>query len=171
MHVYDCPCTSNYKASSEDYMKLTLYTDYSLRVMIHLAVREDELVAISQIAQDYGISHNNLMKIVNDLSKAGFIKTVRGRNGGIRMARSADDINLGDLVRHTESSLGLVDCSACLIVSECKLPAILEQAKQAFLKVFDAYTVADITSNKNELLTLFNYEGAKRDSALACQLR
>lgn len=136
-------------------MKLTRYTDYALRVMIHLATRGDDLASIRQIAATYGISQNHLMKIVQDLGHAGFIQTIRGRNGGLRLARPADQITLGALVRHTEGNCALIDCAGCLIAPACDLPAVFAEAMEAFLAVLDRYLLADIVTRPDQLRQLF----------------
>ena len=96
-------------------MKLTRYSDYALRVLMHLAVQPGQLTSISAIARAYGISQNHLMKVVQDLRVAGYVDAVRGRAGGIRLARLPEEINVGEVVRHTEQGFDLVDCAHCLI--------------------------------------------------------
>jgi Rrf2 family nitric oxide-sensitive transcriptional repressor len=136
-------------------MKLTHYTDYAMRVMIHLGTHDPELVSIAEIARVYDISHANLMKVVQDLGSAGYVETVRGRNGGVRLARPANTINLGALVRHTEAGFHLVDCEGCLISPACGLPGILVEATRAFMAVLDKYTVADLLRRQSALRELF----------------
>ncbi len=132
-------------------MKLTRYTDYALRVMIHLGVHRDGLCSIAEIARAYDISHNHLMKVVQDLAAAGFVEAVRGRNGGLRLGRAPEEINLGALVRHTECGFALVDCSNCAIRPACTLPAILAEATRAFIAVLDKYTVAELLNHRDQL--------------------
>lgn len=139
-------------------MKLTRYTDYAVRVMIHLGIQDGQLSSIAEIAERYGISHNNLMKVVQDLAASGFVETVRGRNGGLRLARRAGEINLGALIRHTEGQTALLDCSGCLIAPACGLPPILAEAMRAFFAVLDKYTVADLLGKRRELRRLFGFE-------------
>lgn len=136
-------------------MKLTRYTDYAMRVMIHLGTHDDRLVSIPEIARIYDLSHPNLMKVVQDLGHAGYVETVRGRHGGVRLARPADQINLGEFVRHTEAGFDLVDCQGCLIAPACGLPGILAEATRAFLGVLDRYTVADLLGRRSALRHLF----------------
>ncbi|MDH7640500.1 Rrf2 family transcriptional regulator [Sphingomonas oryzagri] len=136
-------------------MRLTRYTDYAMRVLMHLGAREDELSSIAEIARAYGISQNHLMKVVQDLGKAGYVATQRGRGGGIRLARPAIDINLGAVVRHTEEGFDLVDCDDCLIAPACSLPRVLNEAVQAFLAVLDRYTLEDILVRRRDLRSLF----------------
>ncbi len=141
-------------------MKLTRYTDYAMRVLIHLGSSDDRLSSIAEIARAYDISQNHLMKVVQDLGHAGFVETVRGRGGGIRLGRLPMDINLGELVRHTEAGFDLVDCSACMIAPACTLPRVLAEATRAFLGVLDRYTLADLLDHKLDLRRLFSFEDA-----------
>src|ERR1700761_7282470 len=136
-------------------MRLTRYTDYAMRVLIHLGAREDELSSIAGIARAYGISQNHLMKVVQDLGKAGYVATQRGRGGGIRLARPAAEINLGAVVRHSEEGFQLVDCDDCLIAPACSLPRVLNEAVGAFLAVLDQYTLEDILVRRHDLRALF----------------
>lgn len=135
-------------------MRLTRYTDYALRVMIHLGVNEGRLVSISEIARAYDISQNNLMKVVQDLGQAGFVETIRGRSGGIRLARPAAEINVGQLVRHTEAGFMLADCAHCPIAPACRLTGIFAEAIQAFLSVLDRYVIADLLGQRSQLAAL-----------------
>lgn len=125
-------------------MKLTRYTDYALRVMMFLAARGDDLVSIRQIADGYGISQNHLMKIVQDLGQAGFVTTVRGRHGGLRLARPAAQISIGAIVRHTEDHDAMVDCDSCRIAGACALPQAFAEASEAFMRVLDGYDLAQM---------------------------
>lgn len=141
-------------------MKLKSYTDYALRVLMHLAARPDRIASIGEIARTYRISHNHLMKVVHDLRKAGFLDAVRGRSGGIRLARPALQISVGEVVRHTEAGFDLVDCASCVIAPACALTAALEEARRAFMAVLDGYTleslVADRQRGLRELLASFD---------------
>jgi len=136
-------------------MKLTRYSDYALRVLTYLASHDDRRASIREIAERYRISENHLMKVVHDLGRAGFIATSRGRGGGLRLARPAGEIVLGDVVRHTEDSFDLVDCASCLIAPACGATAILAEATRAFLAVLDRYTLADVANQRDKLLGLF----------------
>ncbi|MET4898320.1 Rrf2 family transcriptional regulator [Sphingomonadaceae bacterium jetA1] len=136
-------------------MKLTLFTDYAMRVLLHLAANPDRLCSIAEVARAYGISHNHLMKVVNDLARNGYIESVRGRFGGIRLGRAAGEINIGDVVRHTEDGFALVDCSNCVIAPACGLTGVLREALAAFLAVLDRYTLADLVTNRQDLRRLF----------------
>ena len=129
-------------------MRLKSYTDYALRVLMHLAARPDRLASISEIARTYRISHNHLMKVVHDLRKEGFLDAVRGRSGGVRLARPAKEISVGDVVRHTEGTFDLVDCGSCVIAPACALTGALHEARQAFMAVLDRYSLADLVVDR-----------------------
>ena len=129
-------------------MKLTLYTDYALRALMHLSAKPERLASISEIATTYRISHNHLTKVVHDLRKAGFIDAVRGRSGGVRLARPASEITVGAVVRHTEGGFDLVDCSSCVIAPACALTAALHRALAAFMDVLDGYSLADLVEER-----------------------
>ncbi|HWO97177.1 MAG TPA: Rrf2 family transcriptional regulator [Bacillus sp. (in: firmicutes)] len=138
-------------------MRLTNYTDYSLRVLLYLAVKkEDELSNIKEIADAYDISKNHLMKVTHELGKLGLIETIRGRNGGIRLAKHPRDINIGEVVAKTEEDFHIVECfnqggSHCVITPSCKLKHVLYEALQAFITVLKGYTLADLSQNKDDL--------------------
>ncbi|MXV36280.1 MULTISPECIES: Rrf2 family transcriptional regulator [unclassified Saccharibacter] len=134
-------------------MRLTLYTDYAFRTLIYLETQKDRLVSISEVARIYGASENHLVKVVHRLGKAGFIHTMRGRKGGLRLGRAAQDIRLGDVVRCTEDDLALVGCmqanesqSGCILVGGCRLKQTLIKARHAFMDVLDDVTLADVTA-------------------------
>ena len=141
-------------------MRLTVYTDFSLRVLMYVALHPDRRPTIGEIASSYGISKNHVMKVVHQLGVAGYIETVRGQSGGMRLARSADAINLGEVVRRTEPDLALVPCfepinSACVITPACKLRRALHEARAAFLTVLDSYSLGDLIDNREVLRELF----------------
>ncbi|WP_221567410.1 Rrf2 family transcriptional regulator [Alkalihalobacillus sp. TS-13] len=143
-------------------MRLTQYTDYSLRVLIYLtAQKEDQLVNIKEIAEVYQISKNHLMKVIHELGKLDVIKTIRGRNGGIKLAKAPEEINVGELIRKTEEDFYLVECfdssnNSCIISQVCRLKGVLNEAMQAYFKVLDQYTLADLTTNRHQLQHLFS---------------
>ncbi|TYR79183.1 Rrf2 family transcriptional regulator [Priestia megaterium] len=138
-------------------MRLTQYTDYSLRVLLYLAVRDNKnLSNIKEIAHAYQISKNHLMKITHELGKLGLIETIRGRNGGIRLAKLPKDINIGAVVRQTEEDFHIVECfnsegNFCAITPSCHLKHVLHEAMQAFIQVLDRYTLEDLVVNKDDL--------------------
>jgi Rrf2 family nitric oxide-sensitive transcriptional repressor len=127
-------------------MKLTRYTDYALRVLLHLAAHQDRLCSIAEIARAYGISESHLMKVVHDLGKGGFVATIRGRGGGLRLGRPAETIGVGEVVRYAEDGFDLVDCKACIIAPLCRLSGVLCEAMTAFLAVLDRHSLADLAS-------------------------
>ena len=137
-------------------MRLTRYTDYSLRVLIHLALHDDRLCSIGEISHTYEISHNHLMKVVNALAHEGFVETVRGRAGGMRLARPAAEIGVGEVVRRTEEGLQLADCSDCALAPGCGLTGVLAKGVQAMLDVFDAYSIADLLGDKATMRRMVN---------------
>jgi Rrf2 family transcriptional regulator, nitric oxide-sensitive transcriptional repressor len=139
-------------------MRLTAYTDYTLRTLIYLAVNDGRYATITEIARAYGISENHLMKIVHRLGVAGDIETMRGRKGGIRLGKPAGDIKLGDVVRRTEPDMELVACfeatGMCAIGEACVLRSVLTEALAAFLTVLDRYSLADLVAPRRQLATL-----------------
>ena len=135
-------------------MRLTRYTDYAMRVLLYLGQEPERLCSIAEIARGYGVSQNHLMKVVNDLVNAGYLESVRGRNGGIRLARPASAINMGALIRHTEDNFDLVDCGSCIIGKACGVTSVLDEALQAFLSVLDSYSLADVIARKGDFRKL-----------------
>ena len=136
-------------------MRLTTHTDYSLRTLMYLAARQDDLATIADIAMAYGISHNHLMKVVHELGLAGYIQTVRGRQGGMRLARAPEEIRIGEIVRRTENDLNVAVCfagpDACAIQQCCVLQRALREALKAFLTVLDGYTLRDLVEDRTQL--------------------
>jgi len=139
-------------------MRLTAYTDYTLRTLMYLAVNTGKLATIAEIARTYRISETHLMKVAHQLGMAGDIETIRGRNGGLRLGRPAEAINLGTLVRRTEEDMDLVACfdgsATCTISEICVLQAVLHEALAAFLAVLDRFTVADLVAPRAQLASL-----------------
>lgn len=132
-------------------MRLTDYTDYSLRTLIYVAVHPGELVTIQQIADAFSIPKNHLIKIVQKLGQEGFLRTVRGRSGGLSLGRPATEINIGNVIRTTEPDFGLVECfhedhNRCVITRVCGLRNVLAAALQAYFKVLDGYTLHDLVA-------------------------
>jgi len=141
-------------------MQLTAYTDYALRVLMYLAVHEDRLVTISEMATAYDISKNHLMKIVHQLGQEGFIETIRGRSGGLRLPHPPAQLVLGHIVRRMEPHLNLVECfdpmtNHCPITPACGLAHVLVEARDAFLAVLDRHTLADLIPDQRALAHLF----------------
>jgi len=137
-------------------VRLTRYTDYSLRVLIHLALHDERLCSIGEISRTYEISHNHLMKVANALARDGFIETVRGRAGGMRLARQPDKISVGEVVRRTEEGFELADCSGCALSPACGLTGVLAEGMRAMMAVFDSYTIADLLTDKEAMRRLMN---------------
>lgn len=131
-------------------MQLTRHTDYALRLLMYLTDLGEERTSIAEVADAQMISRTHLMKIANELAHRGFIEAVRGRSGGIRLARPAEEINLGEVVRATEPGCGLVDCTGCRLIRRCNLPGIFDQAQNAFQSVLDKYTLAQLVREKKQ---------------------
>ena len=137
-------------------MQLTQFSDYSLRVLIYLGLRDGQLSTIEEIAAAYGISESHLTKVAHKLGQLGIIDTVRGRKGGMRLANDAAQINIGTTIRLTETNLTIVECfeanrNTCPIAPVCALSKALGDALDAFLAVLDRYTLADILKNRRDL--------------------
>ncbi|HEC18018.1 MAG TPA: Rrf2 family transcriptional regulator [Gammaproteobacteria bacterium] len=135
-------------------MQLTLHTDYALRVLIYLAQKGDALATISEIADFYQISRNHLVKVVHHLAQENFVRTTRGKHGGMRLARNPNLIAIGDVVRRMEPNFDIVECfnnnnQPCTVTPVCTLKAVLHRASNEFLSLLDQYTVADAVE-KNE---------------------
>jgi Rrf2 family nitric oxide-sensitive transcriptional repressor len=129
-------------------MQLTKFSDYALRVLMYAEAANDRLVTIDEMASSYEISRAHLMKVVNSLTRAGYLTAVRGRSGGLKLAKPAEKINLGEVVRQTEPDMNLVECfstgNQCVINGCCRLPAVLRQALKAFLNELDQHTLASV---------------------------
>jgi Rrf2 family nitric oxide-sensitive transcriptional repressor len=144
-------------------MRLTDYTDYSLRVLLYLAVRPEGLATIQDISDAYGISKNHLMKVVQRLAELGWVETVRGRNGGLRLFEHSSALTIGEVVRAAESDFTLVSCFSggdpaahreCVIQSQCRLKGVLEAAREAFFRELDGFTIRDIAEPASPLMSL-----------------
>jgi len=136
-------------------MRLTVHSDYSLRVLMYLAAFPDRLATIEQIASAYRISNNHIMKVVQTLARHGFIETLRGRSGGIRLARPTQEITVGAVLRATEEDFYLVECfrpeNACCITPVCRLKGALSDALDAYLDVLDEWTLAELVTSRKRL--------------------
>lgn len=153
-------------------MRLTVYTDYALRLLMYLAVKDDGLATIAEVAVSYGISKNHLMKVAHQLGQAGYVETVRGRGGGLRLAKPVEAVNLGDVVRRTEPDMAVVAClnpvdAPCAIKSCCVLRRALAQAGTAFLEVLDGYSLADLVKPRTPLRGLLAIESPRRPGSRA----
>jgi Rrf2 family transcriptional regulator, nitric oxide-sensitive transcriptional repressor len=138
-------------------MRLTTMTDYALRLLVYVAQRPDRLCTIAEVAQAYGISEAHLMKVTHQLGLRGWIETVRGKGGGMRLAHRPEDINLGTLVRGVEPDFELVECfatgNACALTDRCGLAGVLDGALQRFLAHLDGFTLADALETTGTLRT------------------
>lgn len=129
-------------------MQLTTFSDYSMRVMMYLGLQHGQLATISDIARAYAISENHLTKVVHNLALRGYVETVRGKGGGLRMVRDPSTVNVGEMIWASEGETGLLPClnseNECCIQTSCKLMGILREAQTALFEVLDKYTLADL---------------------------
>ncbi len=136
-------------------MHLKRYTDYSLRVLVYLGLHPERLVTISEVASAFDISKNHLMKVVQNLVAEGFVQSVKGKSGGLRLNEAPERISIGSVVRRMESDFELVEClgdnQSCCILPACKLKPILQDAAERFLETLDPYTLADVLTNHQVL--------------------
>lgn len=137
-------------------MKLTTFSDYTLRVLMFLALSRERLATIPEIAAAYDISENHLMKVVHRLGRSGVIESVRGKGGGVRLAHAPKDIRLGAIVRASEGSAPIVEClsgeaATCRIAPVCRLTAVLSRAFEALYATLDEYTLADLVQKPRAL--------------------
>ena len=150
-------------------MRLTRYTDYSFRVLIYLAAQPDAFGTVQSISDAYQISNNHLMKVVQALSQRGYVDTIRGKGGGMRLRLPPERINVGRVVRDMESDLELVECfgpdNRCVITPECMLKNVLGEALSAFTAVLDRYTLADNVGNPAPLRRLLDVHLLDPDDA------
>lgn len=147
-------------------MRLTVYTDYALRLLMYLAVKDDGLATIAEVASSYGISRTHLMKVAHQLGQAGYVGTVRGRGGGLRLAMPVERIILGQVIRHTEPDMAVVAClypvdAPCAIKSCCVLRRALAKAGAAFLEVLDGYSLADLVKPRAPLRALLTIDAPR----------
>lgn len=142
-------------------MRLTLYTDFALRLLMYLSVRQDRATTIQEVADAYGISRNHLMKVAQQLGQIGMVETIRGRGGGLRLGVRPEAVRLGDVVRATEEDFRLVECfdsetNTCLLAPVCRLKGILNSALKAYLAVLDEHTLADLRRQPTKLQELLS---------------
>ena len=139
-------------------MQLTKFSDYALRVLMYVHGARERLVTIEEMATSYRISRAHLMKVVNSLTRSGYLTAVRGRSGGLKLARPADQIRLGEVLRETEPDFALVECFStenhCVITGCCRLPRILDEAIGAFLATLNKYTLASIALKPKDFRTV-----------------
>lgn len=148
-------------------MQLTKFSDYSLRALVAAAIRDPELVTITEMAAMYDISEDHIRKVMHQLACHGFLESVRGRSGGYRLARPAEKISIGQVVRATESEFRIVECfkpssGHCRLEPCCELKPILREALNAFLSVLDRYTMADLVRRDRRIAALLGIEAADR---------
>lgn len=141
-------------------MRLTTYTDYALRVLMYLGLRGDDFSTIQEIAEQYGISKNHLMKLVHVLGQLGYVETIRGKKGGLRLARPPEAITVGEIIRRMEPDMALVECFRnadvrCRIVKTCILQNALKEALERFLEILDGYTLSDLLVPAEDLSRSF----------------
>ncbi len=134
-------------------MRLSEYTDYTLRVLMYCALHRDRLVTIGELAEQHGLSKNHLMKVVNDLARQGLLATTRGRGGGLRLSAEPETIRIGDVVRATETDFRLVECfdaatNACTLSPNCRLKQLFGDALAGYFKALDGATLADMTQGR-----------------------
>lgn len=148
-------------------MQLTLYTDYSLRVLFYLSNMQQNTTTISEIADFYKISRNHLVKVVHQLAQMDFIVSTRGKGGGIKLAKNPNKISIGDVVRKMEPNFMMVECfnaktNQCRIKNVCRLKGILNHGLEAFFNVLDQYTIADgKTNGMKVMLATFSNKNTK----------
>jgi Rrf2 family nitric oxide-sensitive transcriptional repressor len=137
-------------------VRLTTFSDYALRVLLYAANAGGRLVTIEETAKVYGVSRAHLMKVVNTLTRAGYLKAVRGRSGGFLLGRAPGEIRLGDVIRLAEPDFALVECFAgdnrCILTPRCGLPKVVNEALNAFIGTFDRYTLADVALRERDFV-------------------
>lgn len=138
-------------------MRLTSYTNYALRTLQLAELRGPNLVRVDDVVRVHKLARPHIVKIVHELGREGFLITVRGRNGGFKLARPADQITVGEVVRITEGPLDLVECfnpdtNTCPLIGICVLSAKIQEATRAFMAILDDLTIADISGNRKQLL-------------------
>lgn len=144
-------------------MRLTMFTDYSLRTLMYLSQHQERLCTSREIAESYGISLNHIVKVVHKLSQLGYIQSNKGKGGGIRLAKTPDELNLWELVKALEPDFTVVECfdrehNSCRVVSACGLKSILHEAMQAFAATLARYTVADAIAKPQLFASLMGHE-------------
>ena len=142
-------------------MRLTTFTDYNLRVLIYLAIQPERRATIAEIAKAFDISESHLMKVVHFLGKHGFLANVRGKGGGLTLAKPPEEINVGAIVQLTEADALLAECfnedhNVCVITRVCQLRQVLGEAAKAFNDVLNQYTVADLISQRRSLARILS---------------
>lgn len=142
-------------------MQLTRYTDYALRTLIALGLNPGDQMTVTDIANAYGISRNHLVKVVGRLAESGYVQTLRGKGGGMRLARAPSSIRIGALVRDMEAELGVVECLTdegghCVIAQVCRLKSLLHEATDAFLDALDQHSLEDVLRQPQPIARLLH---------------
>lgn len=153
-------------------MRLTKQSNYAVRILMYCAANSDELSKVAIIAKVYDVSEYFLFKILQPLVDKGYVETVRGRSGGIRIAKPADTITLGEVIRAAEDKFVMAECfeddtTTCPLLSSCAFNAALSEALGAFFNVLDSYTIEDLVSNKSRVQELLGMFGLKEDEVAA----
>lgn len=154
-------------------MRLTSYSNFSLRTLMVAAMRDPQLSTVHEVAEAFGISRAHLVKCVHQLGQWGYLENVRGNRGGFRLARPAAEITLGEVVRRTEEGFDLVECfdpvtATCPLVGRCRLSDALKSARDVFLAELDRMTVADVTTNRGEVLDILRLDAPSRLPVVDC---
>lgn len=153
-------------------MRLTSYSNYSLRVLLSAAARSPRLTTIREVAEAFDLPQSHLVKCVHQLGAWGYLETVRGNRGGFRLKKSAASISLGEVVRRTEDGLSVVECldpatNTCPLVDRCRMSQVLRRATDAFLDVLDKLTLADVAGNEADFRALLDGAGPARPASAA----
>lgn len=156
-------------------MRLTTFTDYTLRVLMYLAVEPERRATIPEIAAAYGISENHLMKVVHRLARGGLVESVRGKGGGVRLALPPVEIRLGQVIRASEGDAAIVECfsaenNSCHITPVCRLSHILAESFEGFYKALDTYTLADLATDHRQLVELLSLPTLPQAAKTSCRL-
>ena len=142
-------------------MQLTLFSDYSLRLLMYLGLKPKQIIPIGEISEAFGVSRHYMLKVMNELVQLGYIEAVRGRGGGVYLAKRPADVKLGKLIRRTEPEGGVLDCidnkhADCPIVPACRLRKVFTEAQHEFYRVLDQYTLADLIERPERLIRLLS---------------
>lgn len=143
-------------------MRLTAFTDFGLRTLMYLtSIPAEQLSSVPEVAKVYSASQNHFVKVIGQLTKLGYVQSIRGKNGGIRLAKKAENINIGQVIRELENHLDAVNCAkpACQLEGCCELKRALAKAMDAFLNTMDRYTLSDLVQNKSQLIPLWQNLG------------
>jgi Rrf2 family nitric oxide-sensitive transcriptional repressor len=150
-------------------MRFSTFTDYSLRVLMYLAMNPGRRATIAQVAQAFDVSEHHMVKVVHSLGRAGWLANARGKGGGLELAAAPAKISIGDVVRHTEGRPVMAECfeegNECNITPDCRLKGVLAESAKAMFAVLDRYTVADVVKNREQLAKVLFIQPATRRRA------